>query len=500
MVHENILVVEDEAIVAEDIKNVLLMEGYFVCATAPSGDAAIKKVHEYHPDLILMDINLKGNMDGIETSGKIREQFDIPIIYLTAFSEKNTIDRAKLTNPMGYIVKPINRRDLCIAIEITIYKHRADKKINEEKTWLNTTLKSISDAVVATDPQGRVKFMNPVARSFSKCATAQFEGKSITELFDIRIKNPGTGSTGREAVETELVINNNLKIPIDIKSANIVDEIGNKKGIVMVFRDISEQKKNEMELKKINNELMKANEIKKQFLSVISHELRTPLTPMKAQIQMILAGYLGEITDKQRPSFEMLNRNTLRLDRLIGDVLDISKLEAGVMKLNMSKVDLYEIVKNVVETMKPQVEAKNIKLTLRGDRIPEIYADSDRFTQVVMNFIDNAFKFTDNGGCIEVEISKDNDNAFIKVKDNGIGIKKEDQDNIFDPFVQIDSSYSRKHEGTGLGLAICRGIVKFHGGKIWLESEFGKGCTFYISIPFEQCQDKNTELKILGGK
>lgn len=500
MVHEKILLVEDEVIIAEDVKKVLLKEGYFVCGIASSGDVAIRKVHEYYPDLILMDIILKGNMDGIETSRKIQEQFDIPIIYLTAFSDKETIDRAKLTNPMGYLVKPINRRDLCIAIEITLYKHRADKKLNEEKTWLNTTLKSISDAVVATDPQGRVKFMNPVARSFSKGGLAQHEGKTINELFDIGIENPGTGYTNKEVVETVIALNKNLKIPVDIRSANIVDEKGVEKGMVMVFRDISERKKNEMELKKINNELIKANEIKKQFLSVISHELRTPLTPMKAQVQMILARYFGDITDKQRLSLEMLNRNILRLDRLIGDVLDISKLEAGMMKFNISKVDFNEIVKNAVETMKLKVEAKNIRLSLRMEKIPEIYVDSDRFTQVVMNLIDNACKFTDNGGWIEVGISKDNDNALLIVKDSGIGIKKEDQDNIFKPFVQIDSDFSRKYEGTGLGLSICKGVVKFHGGKIWLESEFGKGSAFYVTIPFGQCQDKNTELKILGGK
>ena len=146
--------------------------------------------------------------------------------------------------------------------------------------------------------------------------------------------------------------------------------------------------------------------------------------------------------------------------------------------------------------MKLRVETKNIKLTLKEDVIPEIYLDSDRFTQVAMNLIDNAFKFTGNGGWIEVEISKDNNNAFLIVKDNGIGIKMEEQDNIFKPFVQIDSDYSRKYEGSGLSLSICKRIVEFHGGKIWLESEFGKGSAFYVSIPFEQCKVKNTELGV----
>ncbi|MCE8422398.1 MAG: response regulator [Candidatus Methanoperedens sp.] len=247
--------------------------------------------------------------------------------------------------------------------------------------------------------------------------------------------------------------------------------------------------------KTANIKLKKADEIKTQFLSVVSHELRTPLTPIKAQLQMILAGYFGELTEKQKKSLDMIMRNTLRQDRLVGDILDISKLEAGEMKFMMTRSNLNEVIVNAVETMIPLANPKNVILTLKQDIIPEILLDKDRITQVIVNLINNALKFTDSGGTIDVELSGAKDCAIIKVKDTGIGIKKEDQERLFRPFVQVDSSYGRKYEGSGLGLAISKGIITFHGGKIWIESEEGKGSTFQFTIPYIY-ENKDEKVKV----
>lgn len=500
MAHEKILVVEDEMIVADDIKNCLLKEGY-IGEIVSNGEDAIRKVNEYHPDIILMDIMLKGSIDGIETAGRIKERFSIPIIYLTAYSDKKMIERAKLTNPLGYLVKPFNKRDLCISIEMTLYKHQLDLKINENKAWLDATLRSINDAIIATDPQGRVKFMNLVAQSMTRAEFAEFEGKTIQEMFDIKMENHVKSSLEKEPTDIVLIQKNNMKVPIDIRNSNIIDDRGTVKGIVTVFRNISERKRVEMELKRINSELLKADKLKNQFLSVVSHELRTPLTPMKAHVQMMLAEYFGIITQKQKESLEMLLRNTSRLDRLIGEVLDISKLEAGVLKFNISKVDLCEITRNAVDTMRSTTTEKKFTINFNGEKIPRINADGDRITQTLMNLIDNAIKFTNNEGKIEVNVSQHQGKACVRVRDNGIGIKYEDQKRIFKPFVQVDPSFSRKYDGTGLGLSICEGIVKFHGGEIWVESEPGKGSTFYFTIPFDY--EPNTavnEIKILDAK
>jgi PAS domain S-box-containing protein len=294
-----------------------------------------------------------------------------------------------------------------------------------------------------------------------------------------------TVKTGKHSVVEHLHYGKDgKKIYVEVSTSPILDEKGRITRVVHVSRDITERKLAEERLKQVNIELKKADELKTQFLSVVSHELRTPITPMNAQLQMILAGYFGNVTENQKKSLEMIQRNTTRLDRLIGDVLDISKLEAGVMKFNMAVANLNEIVENAVETMKIQAWDKNLKLTLNEEKVPQITIDKDRITQVIINLINNAIKFTDTGGAIEVELSGNTDHALVKVKDNGIGIKKEDQGRLFTPFQQVDSSYARKYEGSGLGLAICKRIVTHHGGKIWIESEPGKGSTFQFIIPY----------------
>ncbi len=267
---------------------------------------------------------------------------------------------------------------------------------------------------------------------------------------------------------------------------------------VMARVDVNIKRKEvEEKLKQANIELKRADKLKTQFLSLVSHELRTPVTPITAQLQMMLAGYFGEVTEKQKKSIEMVLRNTARLDRLIGDILDISKLESGAMKFVMAKADLNETVEHAVEIMESNARKKNITITLKEDKIPEIVFDKDRIAQVVINLVNNAIKFTDPGGTIDVCLLNNTSYAIVKVTDNGIGIKKEDLERIFVPFEQVDSSMTRKYDGSGLGLSICKGIVASHGGEIWVESEAGKGSTFQFTLPYRrEIAEKNVKVNL----
>ena len=151
-----VLVVEDEKIVAKDIQYRVRSLGYDVCGIASSGEEAIENADTYRPDLILMDIQLKGGIDGVMAADKIRSFLDVPIIYLTAYNDKKTLDRTKLTNPYGYILKPFEDRDLFTGIEMALNKHRIDKSIRESEKWLSTVLQSIGDAVITTDTEGTI--------------------------------------------------------------------------------------------------------------------------------------------------------------------------------------------------------------------------------------------------------------------------------------------------------------------------------------------------------
>jgi PAS domain S-box-containing protein len=369
----------------------------------------------------------------------------------------------------------------------------ADERLHraaEEK--YSNLIDNANDAIITTDLENRITGWNTAAETLFGWTAPEVTGKIFSSLLvpdnliEDRYKRDENALNCMisNSMETVRLRKDGTKIDVSLTISPILNEDKKVIGIFDIIRDITEHKHAEENLKKANIELMRADELKTQFLSVISHELRTPITPMNAQLQIMLAGYFGELTEKQKKSLEMIRRNTERLDRLIGEVLDISKLEAGEMKFSPVPANLNEIVENAVETLKIQALNKNQKLTLKEDKVPEIKIDKDRITQVIMNLINNAIKFTDAGGVIEVELSYNIDHAMVKIKDNGIGIKKEELDKLFKPFQQLDSSYGRKYEGSGLGLAICKRIIMKHGGKIWVESEFGKGSTLLFTIPY----------------
>ncbi len=183
MSNATILVVEDENIVAKDIQISLRKLGYAVPAIATSGRAAIDKAAEISPDLVLMDIHLKGDMDGVEAGKELHTRFNVPVIYLTAYSDENTLERAKLTEAVGYLLKPFKARELHTMIQMALSKHRMERKLKEHEQWLATVLKSIGDAVIATDIKGVVTFMNPVAEAMTGWTQENALGRDSTEVF-----------------------------------------------------------------------------------------------------------------------------------------------------------------------------------------------------------------------------------------------------------------------------------------------------------------------------
>jgi len=248
-----ILVVEDERVVAEDIQRVLEQFGYEVPALAACGEDAIKYADQFLPDLILMDIVIRGQMTGIEAAGKISAKHNIPIIYLTAYADTKTIENAKVTAPFGYILKPFNNNEIQTTIEMAIYKHRMDMRLRESEAWLSTTLQSIGDGVIATDEKGNIKFVNKVALDLLEYNKDEILSKRINDVFKMVTKDEELSATnltyltiqeGKTSFLKEgsfLITKNNRRIPIDGNSAPIFDSMGHVIGAVKVFRDISER-------------------------------------------------------------------------------------------------------------------------------------------------------------------------------------------------------------------------------------------------------------------
>ena len=257
----NILVVEDEKIVALDIKNRLIDFGYNVPAIVSSGEDAVEKAGDLLPDLILMDIMLKGDMDGIEAAEQIHELYDIPIVYLTAYADEKTLERAKVTEPFGYILKPFEERELRTNIEIALYKHRMERKLKERERWLTATVNCVSDALIATDNDGNLKLINPFAQLLTGWSEEEAIGKPLKDVFNII--NGNTGEAAGDPVmkvmsegafygledSTTLITKYGTRIPLDVIGSPIKDERDDIIGTVIVFYDISERRHTEEMLK-----------------------------------------------------------------------------------------------------------------------------------------------------------------------------------------------------------------------------------------------------------
>jgi PAS domain S-box-containing protein len=263
----SVLIVEDEVIVAQNLASKLEKLGYTVTGMAINGHEAVAMALNHRPQLVLMDIKLQGELDGIATVEKIKKHLDIPVIYLTAHSDPNTLSRAKISTPYGYVLKPFDERDLATQVELALYKHEADKRVREQREWLRITLTSIGDAVIATDEAGLVTFINPVAESLTGWKQDEAIGQPVQEIF--RIVNEYTRKAVNDPVRkvlqsgkivalanhTVLLRKGGGEVPIDDSGAPILDAQGRILGVVLVFRDISGRRRAEEALQKSQRKL-----------------------------------------------------------------------------------------------------------------------------------------------------------------------------------------------------------------------------------------------------
>lgn len=527
-----ILIVEDESIVALNIKNRLEKLGYAVVATISSGEVAIQTAAETFPDLVLMDIKLKGKIDGIEAATKIRSQLQVPVVYLTAYADDETLNRAKMAEPYGFILKPFESRDLCTAIEIALYKHQIEKQLREREQWLSTTIKSIGDAVITTDSQGLVTFMNPVAEELTRWKQEEVLGYELTQVFHAvheitreAIQNPVEVAL-REGVtvglenHTILIAKDGTEIPIDDSAAPIKNDAGQILGAVLVFHDITEQQQFQSLLQKTNEELgiqvaqsidqlQQANEqlraeiarrkrlenelrsalekerelseLKSRILTTISHEYRTPLTTILSSTQLIEQYEARLTSEKKQKHFHRIYRAVEYLTKLVNDVLFVNQAETSRLEFHPASLDVEQLVREVMEEFQPQVAGERTLLfSRRGDRTLALL-DESLVKLILRNLLSNAIKYSAQGSEIRLELVFEQYDVIFRVSDRGIGIPPSDRDRLFKKFER--GSNIGTAPGVGLGLAIVQECVDLHGGEVVVESEVGVGTTFTVILP-----------------
>ena len=251
-------------------------------------------------------------------------------------------------------------------------------------------------------------------------------------------------------------------------SSPVVDASGNLIGRLFAYHDLSWEKT--------------VDQMKSEFISIASHELRTPMTSIKGSVDLILGGHFGEVSQDARDLLDVAKSACDRMIRLINDILDLSKIEAGQIKLKLAPMSLGDAAERSMRTLQPLALQKGIRLKLhQSSELPPVVADRDRIEQIVTNLLSNAIKFSPEQGEVRLELSSTAEWVSCSVSDEGCGIREEDQDRIFGKFQQVGEQHREK--GTGLGLAITHALVTEHRGKIWIESSPGKGSRFIFSLP-----------------
>ncbi len=260
------------------------------------------------------------------------------------------------------------------------------------------------------------------------------------------------------------------KRDLEIYSAPVQNRRGGYLGRLFVFRDCTHERE--------------VDRMKTEFVSLVSHELRTPLTSIEGYVDLLLGGDAGELQNEQKDFLQIIRRNADRLTLLVTDLLEVSRIEAGAIKLNIEEIDLSPLIQGVAESLRPQIENKNQTLSVsHGEDLPPIPGDANRIIQVLTNLLSNAHKYTPSGGRISVNSRLEDEDVRIEVTDTGIGLTQEEQERLFTKFFRAENPTTKEVRGTGLGLWITRSLVEMHGGEIEVASNPGKGSTFSFTLP-----------------
>lgn len=492
-----ILVVEDERVVARDIQRSLVDLGYSVPATAASAEQAIRLASERCPDLVLMDIRIKGERDGIETATILRKRFDVPIVYLTAYADEATVERAKVTQPFGYLMKPVKTYELRSAIEIALFKHEMDKQLRDRERWLAITMRSIGDAIISTDVAGRISYMNPVAEALTGCKLEKALGRPSEEILRL-VRDDGARTPMANPLQVALDEGRPLSVDgvlvqataaerfISDSTAPIVSDHGSVLGAVMVFRDVGEKRQLHRQL-----ELADRLATVGTMAAGIAHEVNNPLTFILSNVGFVLEevrrrlGEPGPVGHRQwmkdiEGALADAEEGTMRIAKIVADLKAFTRPQTDAAE----SADLNEVLSWSLEVAGHELRTRGARVVRHFGEVPAVDASAARLGQVFLNLLINAAHALDpaRSESNEIVITSRTDaegRAVAEIRDTGCGMTEEVMGHVFEPFFTTKPA----GQGTGLGLSVSHGIVESLGGTLTFESEPGKGTLARVVLP-----------------
>lgn len=428
-----------------------------------------------------------------------------------AGSEQGTIAIITEIGPHREVEEKLAQLERAL-VSVTAQEKEARAKMQTERRF-RELLEAAPDAIIEVDREGRIILLNLATEKSFGYTREELLGKRVEVLIPDSLRPGHIQHRARywdhpvtRPMGSGLALRGQRKdgssFPVEISLSPVKTEDAFR--ITAIIRDTSERKQAEdrfrelqqvytRELESRNREVERANQLKSEFLASMSHELRTPLHTIIGFTELLAEELEGPLNEKQQRFMDHIHKDSLHLLTLINDILDISKIESGRIELRRETFDLGVVLEETLSSVRPQAAAKSIAIETSLSIPSVVFADRMRVKQVLFNLLSNALKFTPEGGKVRVEGALRDGFVEISVSDTGIGIPKDQHQAVFDKFHQVGATTKGVREGTGLGLAISKALVEEHGGRIWLESELGKGSRFTFTIALEDAYEEGTD-------
>lgn len=485
--HGSVLIVEDESLVALDLKMRLTQLGLDVVGVARTSSDALALVEENHPDVVLMDVQIAGAIDGIDTAQEIRRRFGVPSVFVTAYSDGPSIDRAKRTEAYGYLLKPFQDRELSITLEFALFKREAERESERTRALLRATLDTLVEGVAVTDAQGDIILVNDSALDLCATTRAAAGGRPADEV--VRVRAPRDGELpALEAHPTRWAVlsrGDNDEIPVELLRTPLDERAGLAGGEVVTLRSLELINRHNAELLAARLAAEAAATAKAEFLARLTHELRTPLNNIVGMSELVR----GVSGPPALPYLAILERGARALGTLIDDLLAYASLGEGGFAVENHPFDPTDEIENVVLTYALEAHERGLRCSLAIDpHMPtQVHGDRNAIEKSLRILMSNAVKYTE-AGHVAVSASIRSDEARrtwleIFVDDTGRGVEPGQRERIFEPFIQTDHYATRREGGVGLGLALARRLVDRAQGELRYMERGNEGSRFVLALP-----------------